>query len=210
VRLRTYNGLVGNDEKTTKGKLAEVRMRLASEAAAGEQLAWEEAEDALRLLDQAGVPKRLWGEAGKEKIKKSLSRMLKRARRDYRDLVKGESHEFHDLRKEVKDLFYALEALPRDAKGSRKRVLASLKVLEESLGSQNDVFVLEEWIKEEGYGLKECPRFWRAAARREKSLRKIVIREGAILEDLARDSRYRKAFLTPQEAKRIIPQKRWG
>lgn len=209
VRLRTFNDLVGNDEKKTGGKLAEVRLRLASEAAVGEQLAWEEADEALRLLEGAGIPKRLWGEAGKERIKKSLRRLLKKAQRDYRDVVGGVSREFHELRKRVKDLYYALEALPGDPRGSRKRALSSLNDLEESLGLQNDVFVLESWIKEAGYGLKECPRFWQNAVRYEKKLRKRVIKEGAVLEELGRKARYRKAFLMPGEAARITASTRW-
>ena len=50
VRLQTFHDLVGSDAKSSKGALAAVRMRLAGEAAVGQQLAWEEADEALRIL----------------------------------------------------------------------------------------------------------------------------------------------------------------
>lgn len=194
VRLRTFNSLVGDNDKNTKGALATVRLQLAQEAAEGEERASEGAEEALRLLKQAGIPKRFWNECGKNDVKRSLRRLLKRARGDYHDVRDGVSHEFHELRKRVKDLYYALEALPGEPRGARRRVLASLNVLEESLGLQNDVFVLEEWFNRNGCGLKECPQFWEAAARREKKLRKTILREAAVLDELVSVERSGKVF----------------
>ena len=111
-------------------------------------------------------------------------------------MLSGRSLEFHELRKRVKDLFYTLQALPGEPKGARRRVLRSLKNLEQTLGLQNDVFVLEEWFTERGYGLKECPQFWRAAVRREKKLRRQIKKEGAVLEELATSRKYRRTFVS--------------
>ena len=193
VRLQTFHSLVGANERKTRD-LADVRLALATEAARGEEQAGAGAEEALALLEKVACPRRFWGAAGEVRIKRNLGALLKRARRDYRDVMTGKSLEFHELRKRVKDLFYSLQALPGEPKGSRRRALKSLKTLEESLGLQNDLFVLEEWFNERGYGLKQCPRFWQAASRRERKLRKRIKREGALLEELGRDPKYRKAF----------------
>ncbi len=194
VRLQTFQELVGDNERKTRD-LADVRMALATEAAEGESRAGAGAAEALALLDEVSCPKRLWGPAGKRRIKGNLTRLLKRARRDYRLVVTGKSLEFHELRKRVKDLFYSLQALPGEGKRSRRQAIQALKSLEENLGLQNDLFVLEQWFNAQGYGLKECPRFWRAAARREGKLRKRVKRTGAVLEELASADEYRKTFL---------------
>jgi CHAD domain-containing protein len=195
VRLETFDGLVGR-RKATEGEegLVTARARLVGEAVTGEERAREGGAGALALLEQAAFPDEAWRAAGKAEVRSGLRRLLKRARREYRDLVDGRSREFHELRKRVKDLFYALQALPGDARGPRKRTLKSLRALEESLGLQNDLFVLEEWFRQAGLGPAECPAFWKASTRRDRKLRKAVLREGAVLESLGKSPKSRKAF----------------
>lgn len=195
VRLRTFDLMMKSAPDGAPGEsLARARELLAAEAAAGEQEAGKGAADALALLEQVSFPPDAWQKAGKSEIKQGLQRLLRRARSDYADLVEGRSEEFHELRKRVKDLYYAVQALPAAPKGSRQRALKSLRVLEESLGRQNDVFVLEEWFRHAGFGPEQCPQFWEAASRRDKKLRKIVIREGAALNELGKSQKFRKAL----------------
>jgi len=195
VRLETFDELVGGG-KVPEGDegLMTARARLVEQAACGEERAREGAAGALALLGQVSFPEEAWRAAGKAEVRGGLRRLLKRARREYRDLVDGRSREFHELRKRVKDLLYALQALPGDARGPRRRALKSLRVLEESLGLQNDLFVLGEWFRQAGLGPAECPAFWDASTRRDRKLRKAVLRESAVLESLGKSPKSRKAF----------------
>lgn len=199
VRLQTFDKLMEMSDKTPRGNLLKARQLLDEEATAAAGTAGQGAPEALALLESVELMDQEWVDLGKNDLKCNLAGILGRAR-DYIHGVKEEDEEeFHELRKRVKDLYYALGALPGKATGARKRVLSDLHVFEETLGSLNDQAVLMDWFKERGLNRRKCPTFWKIADPAVKELRRLVLEEGVVLDELESNERYGKVFLTKEE-----------
>lgn len=199
VRLDTFESLIEMSGKKVKGTLLEARTLLEQEAVAASRTAGEGSVDALELLETASIPEDSWRSRGKDDVKNNLARILGRARNYFDAMHEDQEEEFHELRKLVKDLYYALGALPGHASGARKRVLMAIHVFEESLGKLNDLAVLMEWFEDRGFGRDVCPEFWKMAKPAAKGVRRIILEEGVILDELGEDDRYRKVFIPKGE-----------
>lgn len=199
VRLQTLDKLLEVSNKTPRGNLLKARKLLVEEATTAAGTAGQGAPEALALLESVDLMDQEWEDLGKNDVKRNLAGILARSRDYIHGVKEDDEEEFHELRKRVKDLYYSLGALPGDATGARKRVLADLNVFEETLGALNDLAVLMEWFEECGMNRRKCPTFWRIADPAVKESRRIVLEEGVVLDELEEKERYGKVFLVKEE-----------
>lgn len=198
VRLHTFDALFAESGTEDGVPLAAMRGKLLGEAADGEREAGLGAEEALALVDEAGLP--AGGPAGEETspVGKNLRGLAKRARRAYRRVMRGEEQDLHEFRKDVKDLYYGVEALPRGTGGGRKALLDSLKELEDDLGAYHDVEVLCEWAEARGCSREDYAVFWETAVEREEELRAKALVDAEVLQRLKKEPRLRKVLRRPE------------
>lgn len=195
VRLQTFQsqlkGVKGLDED-----LVEVMTQaLAAAAKKGEKKSQDRGARALRLLQKAALPPKHWSDMGPLAVQRGLRRMLKRARIDFLDVSDGRSDEFHELRKRVKDLYYAVGALPAKDEKGLKSSLITLKALSDTLGEENDITVLLLWFKEMGFSRKKYGSLWKPFEKRHAVLQERVMKEGKVLEHLADEPLFKKKRL---------------
>jgi CHAD domain-containing protein len=195
VRLNTFDAMMEMSGKPVEGRLAEVRATLEKDAVRAAKTAGDGAMEALDLLESFRLGEECWRARGKDDLKKNLARILGRAQEYFDPITEDCDEEYHELRKRVKDLYYALGVLPGDGTKSRRRVLMEVHVFEQSLGLQNDLAVLMDWFADQRMGPDEFPEFWQIATPAAAEFRRLILEDGAVLDEFDERGRFRKVFL---------------
>lgn len=160
--------------------LARDKARLTARARRGQSN-----KQAVRLLEQArkSADDLPWKKVTFSNLSSGIRKVYKRARADMRKArASNRSEKFHEWRKRVKTLWYALRLL--ELRTPLRRQRRELKRLEAWLGDDHNLLVLRtEVLTKRGRTRQriETPRVRRLAERKQQQIRKKALRKGARL-----------------------------